>query len=125
MKICPKCNLEYGDEFNFCRSCGSKLVQKVEERVCPGCGRRLEAAFEFCPYCGSTLVLNKNVGTINTDVNFPNQSNYQPKQENINDSFTESSIGNWLKTIGILIGLLIVFILIMILLGIFQTSVKY
>ena len=29
MKFCPKCKTSYGDEFSFCKSCGSSLISKT------------------------------------------------------------------------------------------------
>jgi len=31
MKICPNCHIEYTDELNFCKRCGTTLIQKPKE----------------------------------------------------------------------------------------------
>ena len=56
MKVCPKCNLEYEDEFDFCSKCGYRLKDK--EKCCQFCGKVIKTDGEFCPYCGKFLQSN-------------------------------------------------------------------
>jgi RNA polymerase subunit RPABC4/transcription elongation factor Spt4 len=109
MKICPKCNIEYSDEFSFCRRCGTSLIQEVQENVCPNCGKRLEDTFEFCPYCGASLTPNdiepKNIETVKENIYIPEEpSNSIPIKETINkqevssDDLSNIDGNDWAKT---------------------------
>lgn len=55
---CSACNLEYSDEFKFCRSCGQPLVCSLGEPVteslcCTRCGARLVRGEKGCQLCGA------------------------------------------------------------------------
>ena len=52
-KICPNCNTERGGK--FCRSCGTKLVERWLE--CPNGHQYFwgEMFIEFCPQCGKEM----------------------------------------------------------------------
>lgn len=56
MKICKNCNIEY-ETGNFCKKCGSELVEKEEQQelVCSECGMSLSSDFLFCPKCGTKV----------------------------------------------------------------------
>ena len=67
MRVCPKCNTEYDDEFMFCGRCGEKLQKKIvvmeeateqnniEQKFCPYCGKEIDADSNFCPFCRRSL----------------------------------------------------------------------
>lgn len=60
MKICKNCDIEY-ETGNFCKKCGSKLVEKEEEEVvCSKCGMTLSSDFLFCPKCGTKVGVENN-----------------------------------------------------------------
>ncbi len=48
--ICPKCNVDCPQEFDFCPKCGTLLQQG-----CPKCGFQVPAGFAFCPKCGTAV----------------------------------------------------------------------
>ncbi len=87
MKICPKCQLEYDDEFAFCSKCGVPLVVEHQEYFCPTCGKSLGEKFEsFCPYCGQSFV-DTNQSSVSNGVNTSSVTTVinktEPKEENI------------------------------------------
>ena len=53
-KICPNCKEQF-DTGNFCKFCGTKLVEKAEEPKCPKCGAPAVNGAKFCNMCGSPL----------------------------------------------------------------------
>lgn len=65
MKVCGNCGREAQDESMFCKYCGARLDQPVQEeahqegarqrKFCPNCGGSLEGAVDFCPNCGERL----------------------------------------------------------------------
>ena len=68
MKICPKCQLEYDDEFAFCSKCGVPLIVKPQEYFCPTCGKSLGEKFDsFCPYCGQSFENNSHTSSTSND----------------------------------------------------------
>lgn len=69
MKICPKCQLEYNDEFAYCAKCGVSLEIKPQEYFCPTCGKLLGKKYDsFCPYCGQSFV-NTNQSSASSEIN--------------------------------------------------------
>ncbi len=58
MVKCSQCGAEYPDGPKFCKLCGNKLVNSIEER-CPTCGEKLEPDSVFCGYCGAKIVREK------------------------------------------------------------------
>ena len=69
MKICPKCQSEYDDEFAYCAKCGVPLEIKPQEYFCPTCGKLLGEKFDsFCPYCGQSFV-NTNQSSASSEIN--------------------------------------------------------
>jgi hypothetical protein len=67
MKHCKNCNLDYGDEFSFCRRCGNELEYIENIIICPNCRKKLEKTFEFCPFCGSRITGEKLSTKIQTN----------------------------------------------------------
>lgn len=59
MKICPNCQLEYDEKYEFCHQCGSKLQIKEDRSFCHHCGKKIVTDGDFCPYCGKPLVYAK------------------------------------------------------------------
>jgi len=47
---CPYCNSRVGEGYDYCPSCGSRVV--VE---CKQCGNKVRAYLRHCPFCGSEL----------------------------------------------------------------------
>ncbi|MBQ4269395.1 MAG: leucine-rich repeat protein [Clostridia bacterium] len=68
MKICPTCQKEVNEQFQFCPYCGGEM-----KKFCPSCGKELNGEFKFCPYCGS--------GTEKTDSSRP----VAPQNDNLFD----------------------------------------
>ena len=106
MKICPKCNKEYDDDFIFCQCCGSDLQEKqevieqnkVQQKYCPYCRSKIDINSIFCSFCGkslqqkNTLVqTSKDVANVNkfVKVNKKNSS----KLENIQED--ETTVFHW------------------------------
>ncbi len=52
MKICPNCHKEFNDDINFCKSCGTPLVDGL---TCPKCGAPIDKEDTFCGACGYQL----------------------------------------------------------------------
>lgn len=61
MKVCPKCNKEYDDEFMFCNYCGSKLQGNVENVFCSYCGQLVDYDSDFCSFCGKRIGNNADL----------------------------------------------------------------
>ncbi len=60
MKICLTCNKEFSDDLNFCKFCGTKLVEKAEEPKCPKCGALASSGAKFCNMCGAPLTAKRD-----------------------------------------------------------------
>ncbi len=65
MMLCPKCKLKYEDKFLFCRQCGSKLQEIIEQNFCPFCGNKIETNGDFCPYCSNSLAETNTNSVVN------------------------------------------------------------
>ena len=52
MKICPNCHHEFEDDINFCKDCGTHLVDHLS---CPSCGKEVLPNDVFCGSCGARL----------------------------------------------------------------------
>lgn len=59
-KICPNCQTESDDAYQFCPNCGRALPDRENESpaspapvCCPNCGRALTADDRFCMSCGA------------------------------------------------------------------------
>lgn len=58
---CQKCNKIIDEDSNFCKYCGTKVIQA---NVCPKCGaKHLPKDAKFCPDCGASLAI-KDEATI-------------------------------------------------------------
>lgn len=60
MKVCPKCKLNYDDEYRFCKKCGNELSvvslkKQGNVKICPKCKLEFKGNFKFCKKCGSIL----------------------------------------------------------------------
>ena len=67
MKICPNCHKEFNDDINFCKSCGTKLVDQL---TCPNCGETISPNDLFCGKCGYELI-KKEENVVATKVKKP------------------------------------------------------
>ena len=54
MKICPACKNEF-EKGNYCKYCGTKLVESITNLSCKQCGARINQDWFFCPECGETV----------------------------------------------------------------------
>lgn len=60
-KICPECGTEHEGAGNYCKNCGSKLIDKDEPsshdgmKTCPKCGESQIAEAKFCKNCGASF----------------------------------------------------------------------
>ncbi len=52
MKVCPNCEFEVQDNFNFCPNCGNDLGKPI---ICWECNYANEPNSKFCQECGSPL----------------------------------------------------------------------
>jgi uncharacterized membrane protein YvbJ len=64
--LCQKCGKEITDASNYCKFCGSKVINQKPEipknkkqssngPVCRQCGHKVGKEDEFCTNCGSTI----------------------------------------------------------------------
>ena len=88
MKICPKCNLEYDDEYMFCHHCGSELQIKNEQRYCSYCGQSIDNDSDFCPFCGKSLSQKQSVNHSETSSTKITQS-----KQNSGDDYETNALG--------------------------------
>lgn len=54
-KVCAACKATLNDGWDFCPSCGEKVVSVEEPTViiCSSCNRELSQEYTFCPFCGN------------------------------------------------------------------------
>lgn len=71
---CPECGANNEDNYNFCKSCGKKLINY---KFCPECSHKNVDNARFCENCGTSLKTSESVET----------------QNNINDSNDTVSLG--------------------------------
>ena len=69
---CPECGANNEDNYNFCKSCGEKLVKY---KFCPECSHKNISTARFCENCGTNLKIfeSDNVETQN-NINNPNDT---------------------------------------------------
>ena len=63
MKRCNACGFENPDEGKFCKSCGTKLEEKITPKFCRHCGREVAAGTMYCVGCGKPLQSSVNTQT--------------------------------------------------------------
>ena len=71
-KICPRCNLKYSNEYNYCSMHKGeiKLVYITDlVKVCRSCGKRFPKDYNYCNECGCDQPLKFDVTKINTNPN--------------------------------------------------------
>ncbi len=55
IRVCAVCKAQINDGWDFCPSCGEKVVTPEEPtiRICPSCNKELSQEYAFCPFCGN------------------------------------------------------------------------
>jgi ribosomal protein L40E len=59
--MCPQCYAEFPPEVKFCRACGAKtkqIVDNSQKTTCPRCYSEIEPNLTYCSECGSDLTLS-------------------------------------------------------------------
>ncbi|GEM_PF-4680727 len=96
-KICPKCEMEYADDENYCEECGVKLINLFKDynyeenytKICPKCEKRYKKNDIYCENCGINL---KNFNTYLTEKEEKLKTKPTPQHEKINSN--ENSLKN-------------------------------
>jgi len=55
MRFCLNCQIEYGDDKKFCKTCGAELISRDPKKNCPDCLIEYEPDKKFCKKCGRRL----------------------------------------------------------------------